>query len=194
MENLADLQQKHDQWKRAIDAYGTAYIFTKRAEKIRRPMRVLTFTGFALPILVGAVLLKFGSDSFVSSIVTATTFGVGLIQVLFSLWSLVSGWNDSLAYSLESLTHNARLAAAFSEVAQSNDQNETIRFDLLKVEDQSRRNADQTKGITEKEIRKGMRAALRQFRRPCSGCGEIPTSMDVKVNPRSKDCGVCGNY
>lgn len=192
--NGADEQRKQEEWKRAFDAYGTSYVFTKRAESIRLPMRILTFTGLALPILVGLVLSKFGSDSGVSTVVTWVTFGVGALQVLLSLWSLVAGWNESLAYSNESMTHNAQLSTSFMEVAQARDVEEPIRFNLLKVADQSRRDADQKKGITEKEIRRGMRAALRQFKKACAGCHEVPTSMDLKVNLKSKKCGVCGNY
>src|ERR1700761_7902576 len=46
-----------DLWDRAADALGTAAIFQRRAERYERMIRVLTFVGLVLPIIIGGIVL-----------------------------------------------------------------------------------------------------------------------------------------
>lgn len=197
MQNEANALLKDNEWAKAIEAFGTAYIFEKRAEAVKWKLKLLTFTGLALPLLLGGVALRFGQDSILFWIVYPLAGTVGIAQLALSLWSVVSGWNDAMAYSLESMTHNYRLSTLFSDLAKSrksNKNDEEKRFQVLIAEYRVREDADLKKQVSEKEKRKGMRAALRQFRKSCYGCGEVPTSMDLKSNPKSENCPVCGNY
>lgn len=177
-------------WDEAFHSFGTAEIFRKRASKYRRLLRSLTFLGVAVPTAVGGIVLSFGVDFKYTSIVILIASILGLAQLILSLWSLVAKWDDTYAYSLESLSDNGKLSSLFQELAESppNDRDEfRTRYDLLQAESRIRTERDNQQIITDKEKRYGMRASLRQFRRECVSCKQIPTSMEAT------DCDVCGN-
>jgi mobilome CxxCx(11)CxxC protein len=104
------------------------------------------------------------------------------------VWSVVSGWEEELVYASESINSNDRLSSGFAQLGRTNPSDLPQRMDILKVEDQIRRNSDNQKGISEPEQRKGMRAALRQFERACAKCNVVPADM------KSTNCPVCGQF
>ncbi|MDR3625278.1 MAG: hypothetical protein P4L45_00510, partial [Ignavibacteriaceae bacterium] len=63
-----------------------------------------------------------------------------------------------------------------------------ISYRLLKIENDFRIDRDNQQYITEKEKRMGMRAGLRQFKRACAACKQVPVSL------KSTNCDVCGNF
>lgn len=174
-------------WDRATDAFGTAYIFERRARRLHRSLRILTFVGLLPAVVVGAFALSFGLIAIVVTVAAA----VGIIQVVVSLWALVDQWVDKHAYAVESVAVNNRLSSRFSDLARNpppNPQQLHREFESIKVDDEHRRDLDIRRNISEKERRRGMRAALRQFHRPCAECHKVPASM------QATDCGVCGSF
>ncbi|WP_327067570.1 mobilome CxxCx(11)CxxC protein [Kitasatospora sp. NBC_01302] len=176
-------------WDAALHAYGTGYIFQKRTSRLKHKTDLLTWVGFAVPLLVGALVGTFGKGK-VWSLVLVIASVIGAAQLALSLWSLVKRWPEELSYSSASATANESLASRFAALGEDPPSLHLLRaqFEKLTVEDTARRERDNEKGVTEKERRMGMRAALRKFRRQCPACQLTPTSMDPS------DCGVCGKF
>ena len=177
-------------WDKALEAYGTGYIFEKRANKLRYQLRILTFLGIVVPLMAGAIVLAFG-QVVLSPFILIPAGILGIIQVVGSLWSLVARWDDDYSYSIESLNSNYRLSNNYQRLAENPPGSSSelqIQFDLLDREDEFRSAEDYKQAISEKDLRKGMRAALRKFKRQCAGCRQVPISM------KSSDCPICGHF
>jgi mobilome CxxCx(11)CxxC protein len=178
-------------WNEALQCFGTSEIFAKRAVKYRRRLRLLTFLGVAVPATVGGILLSFGANFEHLNLTIYLASLLGLVQLVLSLWSLVAKWDDSFAYSLESLSSNRSLVSLFEDIGRnppSDEQEFKLRYELIQSDNRLRAQRDDQQMITPQEKRYGMRSALRQYRRACAGCNQIPTSM------KSTSCGVCGNF
>lgn len=178
-------------WKRALWCFGTAEIFLARARRYRRGLNALSFMGIAVPLLVGGIVLTFGTASSYLTTIIVVAGVLGLIQLLVSAASVVYGWADNLEYSHESGAENLSLSDAFKELAQTASQppaNLVDRFAVVKARDEARRGQDTRKGVTEKELRFGHRAGLRHFLRKCDSCGLVPDSM------KATDCSFCGRF
>lgn len=190
MNATARVQIRQKCWDRALEAFGTGYIFEKRANRLRYQLRILTFLGIVVPLVAGAIVLAFGKVA-LSPFLLIPAGILGIIQVVGSLWSLVARWDDVYSYAIESLNSNYRLSNNYQRLAENPPEALSelqIQFNLLDREDEFRSAEDYKQAISEKEKRKGMRAALRKFRRPCAGCGQVPTSM------KSTDCSICGQF
>ena len=177
-------------WDRATYAHGTGEIFHARTRRFRGNLRALAFVGIAVPLAVGGVVLTFGTDSLDWKVLSFAG-SLGLAQLILSAWSIVYGWADSLEYSLESASDNFALAASLQELGRTAPDpplDIEQRFAVLKTRDDLRRNGDARVGVSAKELRFGHRAGLRQFRRPCDGCKEVPRSMEPT------NCNICGRF
>jgi mobilome CxxCx(11)CxxC protein len=178
-------------WVRALYAYGTAAIFRKRSRLYRGLIRALTFMGIVVPLLIGGVVIGFGTQATYLAFILGVAAFVALVQLVFSAWALVYRWDDKLEYSLESVAENFELSSTFKDLgtlAPEPPADLQIRFAAAQAKDDARRAADDKKGLTEKELRYGHRAGLRQFLRKCEECQTVPVSMD------STDCPVCGRF
>lgn len=177
-------------WDRAVHAYATSYIFQRRARVLKKQLQLLAYVGLVVPVTVGGLVLAYGAFSALPVIV-AIASAIAIAQVAISLWSIVGGWVESYSYATVSAAANELLSNRFAELGQNppSKVNELQhRYEKLQIEDDARRDQDHQQGIKEAELRMGMRAALRRFRRKCAGCEEIPTSM------KPSDCGVCGSF
>jgi len=175
----------------ALYAFGAAYIFEKRASKYKRIFNILTFLGIVVPASFGGLVLSFGADFRFKEIVIIVISILGLLQLVLSVWSLAAKWDDSLAYAQESLSANYRLSANFKELADNSPENLKdfeIGYRFLKMENDARNDRDNQQLVNEKEKRMGMRAGLRQFKRACSACKQVPVSL------KPSNCDVCGNF
>ncbi|MFE5899876.1 mobilome CxxCx(11)CxxC protein [Streptomyces sp. NPDC056488] len=176
-------------WDGALHAFGTARIFEQRASRLKRKTDVLTWVGLVVPLLTGALVGTFGTNKLWGAAITAAAV-IAAAQLAISLWSIIKRWPEELAYSAGSLTANDSLANRYRALAEDPPPLPTLRaqFEKLEIEDAARRDRDNEKGVTAKEQRMGMRAALRKHRRACSACQEVPTTMEPS------DCGVCGQF
>ncbi len=173
----------------SIHCFGTAYIFEKRASSIRKKITFLTFLGIATPAMVGATIGTFNISPQNTKYVLVVAGILGVLQLIFSIWALVSGWNNRLSYYLESKSANYRVANEYAQLANSTSLSEAeydTKLKVLETETNIRSDLDNRHDICDKEKRMGMRAGLRQYQRPCTGCGKVPTSM------KATKCGVCG--
>jgi mobilome CxxCx(11)CxxC protein len=177
-------------WNEAFYAFGTAWIFEKRASRLRGRLRILTFLGIAVPLALGGTVASFGLDFRYLGLIIILAAILSIIQLIGSAWALVAKWEDEYAYSLESAVINYGLSNKYKELGENLPESEELRIkmSLLDAENRLRKDSDLKHVITEKEKRMGHRAALRQFRRTCVACGEIPTSM------KGSDCNVCGDF
>lgn len=174
----------------ALKAHGTAYIFEKRAASIRIRIMILSFLGIAGPASVGAIISTYNLDDNTTKIVLLVAGTIAIIQLLLSIWSLVSGWNDKLAYYLESKSSNYNLSSQYQKLAQNTaitKQGFDSELNVLDREAEIRASLDNNHDVTDNEKRMGMRYGLRKFQRPCAGCNQVPTDM------KPTKCGVCGN-
>jgi mobilome CxxCx(11)CxxC protein len=173
-------------WNLALEAFGTADIFERRAGRLSTKIKWLAFMGLGQVVVVGATVISFGTKS---SHLEQLLYGVGIVavgQAMISLWALIANWDTALSYASESQAENNRLSRRFVDLAgiESND----VEFRVKRAEYEAREAQDAKQQITEKEKRRGMRSGLRQFRRQCDRCKLVPESMDASK------CSVCGNF
>ena len=176
----------------ALKCFGTAYIFERRGSDIRWKIRIVNFLGIAGPASLGAVLAMLGLQSPYLPIAITVAGAVALVQVIAAIWSLVAGWDTSLAYAIESKSENYRLASEFEALGKTttltDDEFESELKDLETRAD-FRSDLDNRMDVSDKEKRRGLRAGLRKFQRVCAVCGDIPVSMKP-----TKPCPACDNF
>lgn len=175
-------------WDLAIHASGTAWIFERRARRLRRRLKILSFLGMVVPMAIGGIVLSFGTKPQILPGFLWVAGVLGVAQLIGSVWSQIARWEDSLAYALESVTANNRLSRRFESLGEHPPADLELEFRILDAENQARKDLDFRHDLTPKEKRAGLRAGLRQFQRACVSCKEVPTSM----SPTS--CAVCGNF
>jgi mobilome CxxCx(11)CxxC protein len=175
-------------WTKAIHAYGTGYLFERRARRYGTLLKVVAFLGIGVPAAVGALIAAFGTGSNALSWVLPVAGVLGVAQVVVSAWSLVAGWQNAHAYSNESASDNYRLAGSFERLARDPPPDLSAKFEVLLAENGSREAADYKQELGEKEKRRALRAAFRHYERPCPACGIVPRAI------RSTSCGVCGQF
>lgn len=188
-------EERHNQlrnncWIQAVETYGTAYIFQEKAKKWLLALQILDFYALVLPISVGAIVISFGADVLWLPLVLLIVGALGVIQLVAFLWAIVMNWQNKHAYAVESAADNWRLSEDFKQLGEKPPARGEFesRYDLLSKEHQIRTSRDEHFGMSQKEKRQGMRAALWQFGRKCGGCGVAPTSM------KATNCDVCGNF
>ena len=190
MENKEE-KLRRDSWDNALYTFGYAYIFDRRANKYSNLINLLKVWGILTPVTVGGVAIAYGFDSKILNIVITIAIPVLIIQLTFSVLAIIFKWDEELAYSYEaSNSHNA-LSSEFKKLAKHSpcDFAEFDRlFELLSTKYQNRSEQDAKHSIKEKEHRKGMKYALREFQRECVGCKKVPLSME------STECPICGNF
>ena len=177
-------------WDRALQTHGSAHVFELRSNRFRNRLRILTFFGIAVPATIGSVVLS-SKNADLSAVLLFIAGFLGLVQLIGSIWSLVSHWDESYSYARESLTSNYQLSNKYQKLAENPPSDPAVlqlQFDLLEKEDQFRYAQDSKQGISEEEKRLAMRAGLRQFQRPCTQCSTVPSSLEPT------DCGVCGDF
>lgn len=180
-----------DSWNNSIQAFGKSYIFIKRAQFYCNWNRFLTIMGIVVPLTIGATASGYGFDSEILKNTIAISIPLSIIQLIISAFALVNNWNDNLSYSLEAVNDYNSLSDGFKKLGKNppENYNEFLKaFEILETKMTSRSENDAKYNIKERELRKGMRYALREFQRKCVGCDKIPISIT------STDCEVCGNY
>lgn len=170
-------------------AYGTGQLFVRRARRYRSGLRWLAFIGIAGPLLIGGVVIGFGTEHL--TFLLGAVAAVSIVTLLFSAWSLAATWPENLEYAIASSTDNFELSPRFrelGEMAQAPPSDLEMRYTVLKARDDSRRKADIAKGVSDKERRYAHRAGLLQFQKECITCKKTPVSME------RSDCEVCGRF
>lgn len=177
-------------WNAAANAFGTAKLFELRQRNLRQKLRILTFVAIAFPVAVGGTVIAYGTLTEVLPYVLAVGGALGILQLIVSVWAAVAQWDARLAYSSESASANHALASRFRGLAENPPQLAEFQrqIELLSTENQQREQADYKQDLSDRELRRAHRAGLRQFRRECASCHQVPASMT------STKCDVCGNF
>ena len=175
----------------ALKAHGTAYIFEKRAARVRKWLLILSFLGIAGPASVGAIISTYSLDNDTTKIVIWVAGVIALAQLLLSIWSLVSKWDSNFSYYIESKSSNYNLSSQYQNLAKDTSislEEFDTELKILNREAELRKVLDNQYDIDEKEKRMGMRYGLRQFQRKCAQCDIVPTNM------KPSSCGICGDF
>jgi len=178
--------------KRAADSFATAAIFQRRSEKYERLMRVLTFFGLVLPIVIGGIVMGGLADPELLKRWVYVAGVLAVVQVVIFLWSVVANWPDRLNYASSANALNTQLSNelhALAIQAAKPPADFDARFAKLEAADNARQMQDQTKNITEKEKVYGRRTAMIQFQTKCVGCEEVPLSMKMVFWGGCPSCG-----
>ncbi|GGF49732.1 mobilome CxxCx(11)CxxC protein [Echinicola rosea] len=182
---------RRDAWDKAIHSFGKAYIFSKRAEFYNRWIRFVTILGIIVPVTIGATASGYGFNSEILKHTIAISIPLTILQLIISVFALVNNWSDYLSYSLEATNDYGNLSKAFKKLGKNPPKDIPDlkhQLELLETKYNSRSDQDSKYGPKERELRKGMRYALREFQRQCIGCKTTPLSVE------STDCEVCGNF
>lgn len=182
---------RQDAWNNSLFSYGYGYLFSHRANKLKTRLNWITFLGIIVPILIGGIVTTYGTTSPILKYLLIITAPISIAQLVISVWSIVANWNSAYAYYLETSLDNYNLAEKYENLGKyPPKENEELKAELDKIDilRSIRDKQDSKYPLTDKEKRKGMRYALRKYKRECAGCEKIPTDM------KSTKCGVCGNF
>jgi mobilome CxxCx(11)CxxC protein len=188
MENIEKLRKNC--WDNSLDSFGYVYIFDKRASWFGSLVNWLKVFGVLVPALIGATALGGYTNDFLIYAINLA-IPVTIIQFGFSILAIIYKWDDELSYSFESSQSHNAITKRFKRLAELPDENYNkvnLEYEKLEIEYMQRCQQDLKHNLKEWELRKGMRYALREFKRECEGCKTIPISME------STDCHVCGRF
>jgi len=194
MKKINEIEQLRSEcWDLALYAFGTSYIFSERALKLKKNIGCINYFGIVVPLTIGGVAIGYGVNSKLLVILIPIAAFLSVIQLIVFTWAIIKKWDEELSYSYESATANKLLADEFECLAKYDHNTEESlsffsKYQFLKAKNQSREEQDSKHSIIGHELRKGMRYALRNYKRECTGCKNIPISM------KSTNCDVCGNF
>jgi len=140
---------------------GTAYIFEVRARRLRNRLNILNFVGLAVPLLVGAIVLGYGTSFKPLRLLIPLAIAAGCVQLVVFTWSVVAQWVNSYDRATQALVANRSLAERYQSLAKeqaANFEDFQHRLAVLDAADDARRNEDYREAITDTEKRMGMHA------------------------------------
>lgn len=178
-------------WNNATQALGTSYIFQAKAEKLKFRLRIISILGLAVPILVAALVGSYGANSKVVTCGLIITAPIAVFQAVFSAVSLALKWDDTMSYSIESMSDNRQISDKYRKLLDhgpKTDPDFRHEYEIIYTEDSARTKQDEKYSFSSKEKRKGLHYALYTLQRPCAICKEIPASMEPS------ECKTCGTF
>lgn len=155
-------------------------------------LKLLAFSSLVGPLSIGALVIAVGSTNRIISWAVAIAAILSIFQIILSLWSLVSHWQENFSYYLDSKAENYYLADRFSSLGNNTtftDNKWRTEFSVLEALGSNRMQLDLRHDIIDEEKRMGLRAALREYQRKCISCDTVPNSLD-----ESSKCPICGNF
>ncbi|MDD2819710.1 MAG: hypothetical protein PHW29_00455 [Flavobacterium sp.] len=182
---------RQDAWNEALHSFGYGYIYTLRGGSLSKKLNLITFLGIVIPLLIGAIVTTYGVNSPLLFYMLWVAGPLSILQLVISVWAVVNNWNSSFAYYLETSLDNYKLANDYEEIGKYPDKTVIglkTQLEKINVLRDNRDKQDNRYPLKDFEKRKGMRYALRKYKRDCAGCNIKP------VNMKSSDCGVCGNF
>jgi len=185
------IKLRQECWDQALFSFGYGYIFSKRAQRYRKYISLINVFGIIVPVTVGATATGYGLNSDFLKYAIILAIPLTILQLLFSVLMIVLKWDDQLGYSYEASKEHGNLSEEFKKIAsRPPEKYEELdhQFEIVKTKFSARQEQNSKYNLREKELRKGMRYALREFKRTCYGCKTIPVSMDAT------DCDICGKF
>lgn len=178
-------------WNGALHTFGKSYIFVNRLKKYGQWINLLKASGIVVPAAIGGTALAYGYNSEYLALSISIAIPLTIAQLIISVFAVVFKWDDEFAYSIEASQHYSVLADNFKMLGQfpPNSFAELEKeYNVENTKLKSRIEQDSKHNLKEWELRKGMRYALREFKRECYGCGKVPKSL------QSTDCDICGRF
>lgn len=193
MATEVELDEKRKEcWNRALHAYGTYVIFSRRATLRRRDKRLMTYMGLLVPSLIGAIAIKFYSATPIPKWVIDLASFSSIIQFTVSLWALIAKWDDTASDAIQCALKNLDLQGQWEQLAREFPADFNAKFDSVLTQDIKQREIDAKQLATPKEKRLGMRAGLFQYQRKCAVCFRIPSSDSLPSISIGRRCNICG--
>ncbi|HGL6357331.1 TPA: mobilome CxxCx(11)CxxC protein [Citrobacter amalonaticus] len=175
-------------------SYGTSRIFDRRMRSLDWKRKVVTFLGAFVPLMIGGAVLSFGLDAPFLPICIAVAGGASIVQLAFSLWSLVSGWDRSYSDCMASVKENTaiyNLARSIGKkIGKLNEGKLDILIDDLTEKYERREQEDLALCVNDKELRYANRVSCFYFKKKCYVCNTIPLTL----KPRKCTCDGCGKF
>lgn len=190
---MTNEERRSEAWNYALHAEGTRVVFDARARRLRRLVRLRDFGGFAVPVLLAYIL---GSEAF-EPLKPYRHLAVGLLgvaavlQVLVVLWSLVTRWDEELAYAMRAGRDSHDLREAWRKIGRADVDDLELEYRLRSRQQEVIDSHDVEKSLTERERQLGMRSGLIEFDRTCVRCGAKPLAKSLPWRPQTR-CPVCG--
>lgn len=179
-------------WDKSVHSFGFNYIFNQRINRYSRYNKTLKFYALVFPALVGLIAFGYKAEyPIVLDITIMIAVPLTIIQFVFSILAITKEWDNELLYSVEASQNYNLLSDKFKKLAENPPKtSEALKqnFELIDTVYNSRSQQDSKHEIKEKELRKGMRYALREFKIACYGCNNVPLDM------KSTNCTVCGKF
>ncbi|MGC8343627.1 mobilome CxxCx(11)CxxC protein [Pantoea ananatis] len=173
-------------------AYGTARIFDKRMRALDWKRKTVTFLGVLVPLMIGGSALSFGlSAAFLPILITIAGI-LTLIQLAFSLWSLVAGWDRSYSDCIASVKENTSIYNQAEKIVKKighidKSLLESL-YEELKEKYERREQGDLSLVVNDKELRFANRMACFHYKKECHICKKVPAAL------KAGNCDGCGNY
>jgi len=179
-------------WNNVIHAEGTRAVFARRYAALRRWTRVRDVLGLVIPIIVAFLFTTDWVQKFAAYKTLALAFlsFAALAQGLIVVWSILSKWDEELAYSTRAMRDSADIRESWRDVGQGLVADIPQSFAICQTRQRLLDSHDDEKGITAWEMQLGMRAGLIACQRNCR-CGELPHSRKPPRTP-AKACIICG--
>ena len=188
MENLND-KIRQNCWDKALDAFGFTYIYSKRITGINFLLNWTKVLGVLIPVFLGGITASYYTNSSVMTLALFFTAPLAIAQLGLSTALIVLGSDRKLTDYTEKAVGYSLLNSEFEHLAKFPDtdyNSYSKKYEILL--ERERALSKGNSNLKDKELRKGMRAGLRNYRRECVGCKTTPTSMT------STKCDVCGNF
>lgn len=175
-------------------SYGTARIFDKRMRALDWKRKVVTFLGVFVPLMIGGSVLSFGLKAPLLPLCITIAGVAGLVQLGFSLWSLVSGWDRSYNDCMSSVKENTAIfnlaAKVHKKIGSLEESKLEILIDDLMERFERREQEDLTLCVNDKELRYANRMSCFYFKKNCHVCKTVPQTL----KPGKCICDGCGKF
>lgn len=171
-------------------SYGTAQIFEVRTNKLKVWRSAITFLGIILPVVVGGIYMSFGQSAELMSMILAVAGVIGILQLVLSTWSLVSGWDSKYELALKSLQGNVTNFNSCKRFANSEFRTNAefmSAYDSIVRDIEQQELVDISQHISKSEKQLAYTSTLSFYNIACHACDTNPNN----TNTTSK-CSSCG--
>ncbi len=175
-------------------SYGTSRIFDRRMRSLDWKRKVVTFLGVFVPLMIGCVVLSFGLEAPFLPLCITIAGVASIMQLGFSLWSLVSGWDRSYSDCMASVKENTAIynlaGSVRKKIGKLDEAKLEILIDDLTEKFERREQEDLTLCVSDKELRYANRMSCFYFKKKCHICNVVPLTL----KPGKCVCDGCGKF
>jgi mobilome CxxCx(11)CxxC protein len=180
--SLAEIQLNQEASTKAVEAYGTARLFERRARWYRKLNKIRDVLGIGVPALVGAIFMAFSLAPHYTGLILTIAGVFATFQLSLSVLSIVYGWDEGYSYSRESVADNNKMRNRLEFVLRGVTplEDRQARMSELRHDIQAREKEDEDQGLSDREKCYGRRQGHAQYQRACIICKKIPPIGSMK--------------